>query len=105
MADLRGILYVDLMAQSIINHVQHKLNERGSITLLRTLVNSQIVLLLVLMYQAFYWNIGKYGLPLRQNQGLPQPPNTSIPIRKWMNKLEFIVKNTTTNQWMLLTVL
>ena len=80
------------------DYPQNKLDERRATRFTATYGNRLIILLLILIYNVFDRQVFEDRPPPAQNQGLPQSPRTTVTVRKRMDKLEFIMKDTTCDQ-------
>ena len=61
-----------------------------------------VVLRLVFVDQAFDRNMGKQGIPAKQDQCLPQPPHAAVAVGEGVDELELVVKDRAGDQRMLI---
>ena len=80
------------------DHLEHEGDKRRGVSRASAFLQGLVVLGLVRENQAFHRKIGKQGMPVGQDQALPQPAHATVAVGKGMDKFELVMKNRTLDE-------
>ena len=84
---------------------EHELDERGGLACIVAGIDGIVVFLLMVVDDGLDRQPCKHGIPLGEQQRMPEPPNTAIAVCKGMDQLQLIVEHAASDQHVQVAVL
>ena len=84
---------------------EHKLDERGGLACIVAGIDGIVVFLLMVVDDGLDWQPCKHGIPLGEQQRVPEPSNAAIAVCEGVDQLQLVVEHAASDQHVQVAVL